>query len=71
MEKIMWSDNVNNVDVIAIIGEKRMLLDKILRRKVNWVGHIVRIYCVLYDVSLKQMTEVKGVGKELLGDFRN
>ena len=50
------------------IGEKRTLLNNILRRKVNWIGN-----CLLRDVIEGQMTEVKGVGRrtQLLDDLRN
>ena len=32
------------------IGEKRMFLNNILHRKANWIGHILRRNCFLYDV---------------------
>ena len=37
MEKIKWAEKVTNEE-----GEKRTLLNKILRRKANWIGHILR-----------------------------
>ena len=39
MEKIKWSEKVTNEQVFDRIGEKRTLLNNILRRKVNWIGH--------------------------------
>ena len=42
MEKIKWSEEVTNEQVLDRIGEKRTLLNNILRRKVNWIGHILR-----------------------------
>ena len=56
------------------IGEKRILLNNILRRKANWNGHILGRHCVLRDAIEGQMTEVKGVEKrrtQLLDDLRN
>jgi hypothetical protein len=44
-------------------GEKRLLLNNILHRKANWVGHILKINFLLYDVIEGQMTEMKRVGK--------
>ena len=43
MEKIKWSEKVTNEQVLDHIGEKRTLLNNILGRKVNWIGHILRI----------------------------
>ena len=64
MEKIKWSENVNNEQFIERIGEKRTILNNILRRKVNWIGHIVRIICLLHDAIERQMTEAKRSRKQ-------
>jgi hypothetical protein len=42
MENIKWSEKVTNEKVLERIGEKRTFLNYILRRKVNWIGHILR-----------------------------
>ena len=47
-----WEDN--------IIGEKRTLLNNILRIKVNFIGHILGRKCLLHDAIEGQMSEVKG-----------
>ena len=47
MEKIKCSEKVTNEQVL--IGEKRTLLNNILRRKANWIGHILRRNCLLPD----------------------
>ena len=56
------------------MGEKRALLNNILRRKANWIGHILRRNCLLHDAIEGQMTEVTGVRRrrtQLLDDLRN
>ena len=61
-------------EVHGRIGEKRTLLNNILRRKANWIGHILRRNCLLHDAIEGQMTEVKGVGRrrtQLLDDLIN
>jgi hypothetical protein len=73
MEKIKWSEKVTN-EILDRIGEKKTLLNNILRRKANWIGHILRSNCLLHIVIEGQMTEVKGVGRRrthLLDDLRN
>ena len=64
MEKIKWSEKVTNEQILERIGENRTLLNNILRRKANWIGHILRWNCYLHDVIKGQMTEVKGVGRK-------
>ena len=54
---------VTNEQVLDRIGEKRTLLNNILRRKANWIGHILRRNCFLHDTIEAQMTKVKGVGR--------
>jgi hypothetical protein len=73
MEKIKWSEKVTNEQVLEHIGEKRALLNNILSRKTNWIGHILRRNCHLHDAIEGQMTEVEGVGKRRtqLLDLRN
>jgi hypothetical protein len=72
MKKVKWSVNVTIV--LERIGEKRTLLNNILRRKVNWIGHILRRNCFLHDAIEGEMAEVKGVARRrtrLLDDLRN
>ena len=75
MEKIKWSEKVTNEQVLDRIGEKWTLLNNILRRKVNWIGHILRRNCLLHVAIEGQITEVKRVGRrrrtQLLDDLRN
>ena len=74
MKKIKCSEKVTNEQVLDHIGEKRILLKNILRRKPKWIGHILRRNCLLHAAIEGEMTEVKGVGRrrtELLGDLRN
>ena len=64
-----WSEKVTNYEVLERIGEKRTL-----RRKVNWICHILRRNYLLHDVIEGQMTEMKGVGRrrtQLLDDLRD
>ena len=37
------------MNVLDRIGEKRTLVNNILRRKANWIGHILRRNCLLHD----------------------
>ena len=43
--------------------ERRGHINNILRRKVNWIGHILKRNCLLHDAIEGQMAEVTGVGR--------
>ena len=67
-----WSEKVTTGQVLERIVEKRTLLNNIIRRKVNWIGHILRRNCLLNDAIEGQMTEVKAVGRRTqFHDLRN
>ena len=62
-EKTQWSEKVTNEQGLQRIEEKRTILNNILCRKTNWIGHILRRNSLLHDSIEGQMTEVKGVGR--------
>jgi len=47
MEKISWTDHVRNEEVLLRVNEQRNILHEISKRKANWIGHILRINCLL------------------------
>ena len=56
------------------LSSAKMLLNNILRRKANWIGHILRRNCLLHHASEGQVTEMKRVGRritQLLDYLRN
>ena len=61
VETIKWSEKVINEHILERIGENRTVLNNILRRKFNWIGHILRRNCLLHDTIEGQMTEAKEV----------
>ena len=58
MEKINLPENIIN-EVLEHIRKKRTLINGILRRKANYIGHIVTIDCLIHDAIGGQMTEMK------------
>ena len=47
MEKMSWTDHVRNEKVLVRVEEQRNILHEISKRKVNWIGHILRRNCLL------------------------
>jgi hypothetical protein len=47
IHKISWTDHMRNEEVFLTVKEQRNILHEIRKRKVNWIGHIVGIKCLL------------------------
>jgi len=63
MEKISWTDQVRNEEVLLRVKEQRNILHEIRKRKVNWIGHILSRNCILHWViegKIKGGIEVTG-----------
>jgi hypothetical protein len=63
MEKISWTDNVRNEEVLLRVKEQRNILHEISKRKANWIGHILRRNCLIQHViegKIKGELEVTG-----------
>ena len=50
IEKISWTDQVINEEVLLRVNEQRNILHEIRKRKANWIGHILRRNCLLKQV---------------------
>jgi len=54
MEKISCSDRVRNGEVLLRVNEQRNILHEIIKRKANWIGHILCRNCLLQgDIEMK------------------
>ena len=40
--KISWKDRITNEDVLQKVGETRLLIGTIVKRKKGWIGHVLR-----------------------------
>jgi hypothetical protein len=73
MEKIIWTDLVNNEAVLHIVKEERNILHTIRRRKANWIGHILRRNCLLKHIIEGKIIGTRRWGrrrKQLLDDLK-
>jgi hypothetical protein len=77
MEKIHWTDPVRNGEVLQRVKEERNVLQAIKRRKINWIGYILRRNCLLktrMEGKIEVRMEVKGRlerrYKQLLDELR-
>ncbi|KAJ4428204.1 hypothetical protein ANN_24219 [Periplaneta americana] len=49
MERVKWTDRIRNEAVLERVGEERMMLKLIRKRKRNWLGHWLRRKYLLKD----------------------
>ena len=54
MEHVKWTDKIKNAVVLERVGEGRIMLELIKKRKRNWLGHWLRRNCLLKD-ALEEM----------------
>ncbi|KAJ4428944.1 hypothetical protein ANN_25940 [Periplaneta americana] len=50
MERVTWTDRIRNEAVLEKVGEERMMLKLIRKRKRNWLGHWLIRNCLMKDV---------------------
>ena len=50
MEKISWTEDVRNEEVLLRVKEQRNILHETSKGKPNWIGHILRKNCLLQQV---------------------
>jgi hypothetical protein len=62
MQKISWQQRKTNEEVLDSINERRSLLSTIIKRKKNWIGHILR-----GDGLMKTVIEGRFVGNRKRG----
>ena len=60
MERVKWTDKIKNAVVLERVGEGRIMLELIRKRKRNWLSHWLRRNCLLKD-TLEGMVNGKKV----------
>jgi hypothetical protein len=78
MEKISWTDHERNEEVLLRVNEQRNILHEIIKRKANWIGHILCRNCLLKQVIEGKIKGQIGVtrrqgirSKKLLDDLKD
>jgi hypothetical protein len=39
---VYWTETITYEEVLRRVGEKRTMAETIVRRKKNWIGHVMR-----------------------------
>ena len=67
MDRVSWSDRKTNEQVLIDVEEKRCLLEAVVKRKKNWIGHVMRGDGLLKLVIEGRMKGKKARGRPRLG----
>ena len=67
MEKISWTEKMTNEAVLKIVGEKQRMVEVIIQRKKNWIGHVVRGDGLLREVIEGKMDGKRSRGRPRIG----
>jgi exonuclease III len=67
MEKVSWEDGKTNEEVLRDVGEGRCFMEAIVRRKKNWIGHVLRGESLLRQVLEGRMEGERGKGRPRFG----
>ena len=74
MQCISWQDKKTNEEVFEAINEKRSILNTIIRRKKNWIGHILRGESMVKTIIEGRFLGKRGRGKPrkgMLDEFKS
>jgi hypothetical protein len=65
MEKISLTNHVRKKEVLLRVKEQRNILHEILKRKANWIGHILCRNCLLQRIiEGKIQAGIKALGRQ-------
>jgi hypothetical protein len=67
MERVSWKDKKTNEEVLNAVGEQRSIIETIIRRKKNWMGHILRGEGLLKYVMEGRMEGKRPRGRRRIG----
>ena len=69
--RVSWSEKKANEQVLREVREERSLLENVVKRKKNWIGHIVRGEGLLKHVMEGRTEGKRGRGRPRLGMISN
>jgi len=67
IERIKWKDMKTNEWVQNAVGKRRKIVETIVNRKINWIGHILRSDGLFKDVLKGRMEGKRTRGRRRIG----
>ena len=67
MESISWMEKITNEEVLRRVGEKSFMVETIVRRKKNWIWHMMRGNGLMKEVMEGIKAGKRGPGRKRIG----
>ena len=67
IEKISWKDHISNKKVQKRVKERRSLIETIIKRKQNWIGHVLRGCGMLKEIIEGRFEGKRSRGRKRIG----
>ena len=67
IERISWKDHISNKEVLKRVKERRSLIETIVRRKKNWIGHVLRGCGMLKEIIEGRLEGKRSKGRKRIG----
>ena len=67
MAKVSWTEKKTNEELLRMTGQNRKLIETIVDRKKNWIGHVLRGDGLMLEVTEARMTGKRGRGRKRIG----
>ncbi len=67
MERISYTERKTNEEVLELVGERRTIMETIIKRKKKWIGHVLRTEGIMRDVIEGRMEGRRSRGRPRLG----
>src|SRR5215469_8149063 len=64
MAKVSWTEKKTHEEVLRMTGQNRKLIETIVDRKKNWIGHVLRGDGLMLEVTEARMTGKRGRGRK-------
>ena len=71
MAKVSWTDKKTNDEVLRMVGQYRKLLETMLKRKKNWIGHVMRGNGLMLEVVEGRMEGKRDRGRKRVGMLKD
>ena len=69
IEKILWKDHISNKEVLKRVKGRRSLIETIVRRKQNWISHVLRGCGILKEINEGRFEGKRSRGRKRIGMF--
>ena len=65
--EISWTEKKTDLAVLEMVGEKGHLVDMIVQRKNDWIGHVMRLDGLLRDIIKGRLEGRRPKGRARMG----